>query len=311
MGYAVAMADLNDVAVFVKVVERGGFAAAARELGVPTSTVSRTLARLEASLGVRLVHRTTRNVRPTNDGQRLYEEAASAVATLASATRRAAHSTHELRGLLRVTAPNDLAEAFVGEAVAAFAALHPVLELELVLTTRVVNLIEENIDLALRAGALRDSSLIARRIGSTELRLYASPDYLARRGVPRRPSELAKHELVLFRARDGRTHWKLERGRRSLDLEVSGRIRGDDFGFVHAVALAGGGIALMPRTLAVRAVAEGRLVQVLPGWENRGGALFAVYPSTKFVPRKVALFRDFVARRFAEHPGWQPGLRRG
>jgi DNA-binding transcriptional LysR family regulator len=294
--------DLNELAVFVRVVDRGGFAPAARELRVPTSTVSRTVARLEEVLGAQLLHRTSRSLGVTADGRELYASVAPAIASLVRAARSLGGSSGEPRGKLRVTAPNDLGSTFLAHVVVAFAEQNPLVEVELVLTTRTVSLIEEGLDLAVRAGRLVDSSLIARKVGDLEEQLVASPAYLERRGQPRTVEALADHPCILFRPAGGSRTWRLHGPKGEVDVQAKGRVYGDDYGFVRAAALADGGIALLPRILCALDVAAGTLVRVLPDYEVRGAALYVVYPPSQHVPAKVSAFRDFLIERFAGLP---------
>ncbi|MFT3769075.1 MAG: LysR family transcriptional regulator [Minicystis sp.] len=212
----VADLNLDDLAVFVRVVEHGGFAGAARALGVPTSTVSRAIDRLEARAGVRLLHRTTRNMRPTSEGRDLHASVAPAVSTLRAAAQALEPSTRQPRGRLRVTAPGDLCANFLADAVVAFAERHPLVQLDFAVTSKHENLVAGGFDVAVRATVdLTDSSLVARKLGDLEHRLYASPRYLERHGAPATFRDLEAHHLVLFRAKDLGAHVDApERGRR-------------------------------------------------------------------------------------------------
>jgi DNA-binding transcriptional LysR family regulator len=291
--------DLNDVAVFVRVVERAGFAKAARELGVPTSTLSRAVARLEAATGTRLVHRDTRNVTPTSEGQAFYSEVAPAVLALRHASRGLG-SGREPKGRLRISAPNDIGATFMAGLVTAFVERYPEVDVNVELSTRTVNLVQEGFDLALRASEmLSDSSLVARKAGALESELYASPAYLGRWGVPASPAALEAHRCVLFRPEQGQATWKLEGPDGVLTQRVRGRIGGDDFLFVRAATLSGAGVAMLPRIVAADDVAAGRLVRVLPPYISRGAALYVVYAASRVVPAKIAAFRDFVLQSCA------------
>lgn len=291
--------DLNDVAVFVRVVEKGGFAKAARELALPTSTVSRTIARLEEAVGTRLLHRTTRSVRPTSEGRAFYGSVSSAVAALRAATRLVESDEGTPKGTLRLTAPNDIGSTLVADIVVAFQARHPLVQVEIELTNRTVNLVEEGFDVAIRAGRLQSSSLVARKIGSLEAHLYASPSYAERHGLPQTPADLAAHSCVVFRPRGGKGVWELEGDRGAARVEVTAKIGCDDYGFVRAAVLAGGGIGLIPAVLATADLRARRLLRVLPKYELRGASLFLVYPSARQIPAKVAAFRDFMVERCA------------
>lgn len=291
--------DLNDLSVFVRVVERGGFARAARDLGVPTSTVSRTVARLETIVGARLLHRTTRSVRPTSDGRELFESVSAAVGTLQQAARELEPASRKPKGRLRVTAPNDIANTFLARVVVEFVERHPPVEVEMVATNRTVNLVDEGFDLAVRAGRLADSSLVARKLGEVPAALYASPRYLEQHGAPKTLDDLPRHRLAVFRAKDGDVSWTLHGKGRDARVHAHGRIGGDDFTFLHAVVLASGGIGLLPRIVCTRDEAEGRLVRVLPELEVRGAPIHVVYPSARHVPARVTAFRDFLVESFA------------
>ncbi|APR76818.1 Transcriptional regulator, LysR family protein [Minicystis rosea] len=296
------MADLNldDLAVFVRVVEHGGFAGAARALGVPTSTVSRAIERLEARAGVRLLHRTTRNVRPTSEGRDLHASVAPAVSTLRAAAQALEPATRQPRGRLRVTAAGDLCANFLADAVVAFAERHPLVQLDFAVSSKHENLVEGGFDVAVRATIdLADSSLVACKLGTLEHRLYASPRYLQRHGAPASFRDLEAHHLVVFRAKDLARTWTFRNAAGDASVPVRGRIGGDDFTFVRAMVVAGGGIGLLPHVNCAADEASGRLVRVLPDCHARGATLYVVYPSAKNVPARVTAFRDFVVTAFA------------
>jgi DNA-binding transcriptional LysR family regulator len=296
----VAELNLDDLAVFVRVVNRGGFASAAREVGAPTSTVSRAIDRLESTAGVRLLHRTTRTVRPTTEGRELYAAVASSVATLRSAARSLEPATRKPNGRLRITAPTDLAGGFLPGVLVEFAERYPLVTLDFALTNQHSNLVDEGFDVALRATArLDDSSLVARKLGGLEQRLYASPSYLQARGAPRTWKDLEAHACVLFRAKELSRTWSLRGASGVVDVPVRGKVAADDFTFVRAMILAGAGIGLLPHINAAADEASGRLIRVLPELHGHGATLYVVYPSTKNVPSRVTAFRDFVIERFA------------
>jgi DNA-binding transcriptional LysR family regulator len=294
--------QLDDLDVFARVVEHKSISAAARKLGVPKSTVSRSVARLEDSLGVRLLQRTTRALAPTDAGQTLYDEVLPHVEALRGAAACVTSAEGTPRGVLRVTAPNDLATLLLADVITRFTQRYPEITVELVPTPRTLDLIAENIDVAVRAGLLRDSTLVARKLRETELQLFASPSYLARRGTPRTIEELEGHDCVLFRANHGRARWALESKTGKVSVEVTGRLSSDDFTFLLAATVAGAGIGLVPRFTAEVEVRGGRLVRVLPGHASAGGAVYIVHASSKHVPRKVAAFRDFIIETFASLP---------
>jgi DNA-binding transcriptional LysR family regulator len=295
------MADfnLNDLAVFARVVESGGFASAARELGVPTSTVSRTIVRLEAMMGMRLLQRTTRSVRPTSEGRELHASVASALTTLRTAARAIEPATRKPKGRLRVSAPNELCATFLADVLVAFVDRYPLVQLDFALSNRSANLVDEGFDVAVRAAArLDDSTLITRKLGDLEQRLYASPQYLAKHGTPASLEDLQDHRCILFRAKDLERTWALRGALGEASVQVRGQVGGDDFTFVRSIIGAGGGIGLLAHLNASPDEASGRIVRVLPEFKVRGASLYLVYPSARNVPARVAAFRDFVVEAF-------------
>jgi DNA-binding transcriptional LysR family regulator len=296
--------DLNDLRVFVRVVDRGRFAAAARELGVPTSTVSRTIARLEATAGTRLLQRTPRSVRATSEGRALHASVREAVATLERASRALEPATRGPKGLLRVSAPGVIGVAFLADVAVAFGERHPLVQVDVALTNRAVNIVDEGFDMAVRATPrLADSSLVAKKVGELTHGLFASPRYLETHGTPASPHDLADQRCIVFRADDLARTWRLTSGADTLEIPIRGRMGGDDFAYVRAAVLAGGGIGLMPRLVCAKDEAAGRLVRVLPAFEGKGATLYVLYSSAPHVPARVAAFRDFVVAAFRAWPG--------
>ncbi len=289
--------DLNQIALFARVVDAGSFTSAAKLLSLPTSSVSRGLSRLERALGTRLLQRTTRKFHLTDAGKQFYEHARAALHELERATTALTDGAEEVRGRVRLSLPSDAADAFTAETLAEFQRRHPHVRIEVQFTNRRVNLVEEDFDLALRAGKLEDSSLMSRKVTNSELALFAAPAYLERRGVPRTLAELAEHDCVLFER--GRT-WVLEGPRGIETLHPEGVIVVDSMTFVSFAIGAGFGIGLVP---VVAAVGEqlGRerrsLVRVLPEYAQRGATLSVVWPSSPFVPRRVALLCDHLVER--------------
>lgn len=282
--------DLNLLTVFEAVARTASFSAAAKELRLPKSSVSRGVARLEAELGVQLLIRTTRQVSITAAGTALYDRTAPLLRSMTAALGELPERQEEPSGTLRVTAPVDLGVALLAEVVTRYAARYPAVSVELHLTGRVVDLVAERFDVALRVGArLEDSSLVVRRVTPIVLRLFASPLYLARRGTPRGEADLASHDWVVFRS-----------GPQKLRVSgagaagSSGRIECDDLLFLRDAVRAGAGLGLLPEFLAEPEVVAGTLVRVLPRLERNAGHLHVVTPAAKHVPRKVTAFRDLV-----------------
>jgi DNA-binding transcriptional LysR family regulator len=287
--------DLNRVSAFVRVVHDGSFTAAAKALGLPKSSISRSVAQLEQDLGIRLLHRTTRQLHLTDAGTAFYERVSRALGDIDEATSAASDMQSEMSGVVRVTAPVDLGVWALAPIVARFIRRHPRIRVEVSLTGRVVDLVAEGFDLAVRAGPLRDSSLIARRVGGLQSVAYASPKYLARRGEPRQLTDLAEHACVLFRATNGKSTWQLSREDGTLaSVDVTGPVTTDDLSFARKAVLAGCGIGVLPTFLCARAELTGKLVRVLPDWSLNGAVLHVAYPSTRFVPQRVVVLREYL-----------------
>jgi DNA-binding transcriptional LysR family regulator len=300
--------DLNDVATFVRVAEGGGLTPAARTLGVPKSTVSRALSRLESALGVRLVQRTTRALALTDAGRAYYERVRQPVAGVAEATADVVDLGKEPRGTIRITAPSDVGQILLADVVARFSEKYPLVRFDVSLSSRVVDLVAEGYDLALRAAPLTDSSLVARRLGSADLGLFASKSYLERRGTPRAPADLGEHDVILFRATGMGATFLLRSGSGGEErVHVHGPIETDDLLFVDRLIIGGAGIGLIPlffSACATRADREG-LKRVLPDWTMRGGGISLVAPSARHEPRRVRLFREFLVAE-AKRRGFAP-----
>ncbi|HEY2509771.1 MAG TPA: LysR family transcriptional regulator [Polyangiaceae bacterium] len=293
--------DLNDVSLFVRVLDEGSFAKVARAAKVPTSTVSRAVARLEGAVGVPLLHRTTRAVQPTTEGRAFYASVSPALATVRGAARDLEGAGSSPSGHLRVTASGDVGTTLLPAMVVAFAEKCPNVSIEIDLSARRVNLVEEGFDLALRAGPLTDSSLVAKKLAESDLALYASATYVQKRGLPESVAALEKHRVVLFRPREGSNEWALTgAGGETVKVTVRGALAGQDYAFVRAAVAAGGGIALLPQVIAAAPGSADPLVRVLPAYRVGGGALYVVHPSAKKVPLKVAAFRDFLVEAFAK-----------
>jgi DNA-binding transcriptional LysR family regulator len=293
--------DLNHVSAFVRVVQDGSFTAAGRSLGLPKSSVSRSIAQLERDLGVRLLHRTTRKVHLTDAGTAFHNRVSRALADIDEATSAASDLQRELRGSIRVSAPVDLGVWAVASIVARFVRRHPTVNVDVRLSSRIVDLMSEGFDLAVRAGPVRDESLIARRIGALELGLYASSKYIKRRGVPKTLAELAEHDCILLHTETGTMPWKLTSSSGVEEVvDPHGAISADDISFMKKAVLAGGGIALLPSFLVPREEQAGRLVRLLSEWRLTGSSLHVVYPSARYVPQRVVAFRDHLIRELGK-----------
>jgi DNA-binding transcriptional LysR family regulator len=288
--------DLDLLSTFEAVARTASFSGAARELGRPKSSVSRAVARLEAELGgVPLLYRTTRQVSLSAAGTALYDRITPLLASLRSALTEMPEREELPSGLLRVTAPVDLGALFLVEVVTRYTSRYPAVSVDLHLTGRVVELVAEGFDVALRvAPSLRDSSLMVRKAAPIAVRVYGSPVYLARRGTPRTEAELAGHDWVVFHS--GQQNLKVASpfGMPGSGVGSSGRIGCDDLLFVRDALRAGAGLGLLPTFVAEPDVKSGALVPVLPKLERQAGWLHIVSPAARHQPRKVTAFRDLV-----------------
>lgn len=289
--------DYNDIPVFVRVVETSSFTKAAEQLGVQKSSVSRSIGRLESELGVRLLQRTTRQLGLTDAGQTFYERVRGALQGFDEATTTVRELGSEPRGTIRMSVPPGSAALGLADVITSFTEQYPAISIELEHSDRMVDLVREGFDLALRAGRLADSSLIAKKVGTTDLVLFAAPSYLARRGRPRTARDLERHECVLFRGKNGRSTWKLRtRDGEETEVDVSGRVSANEIAFVLRAAVAGGGVVALPPQLAHEAVLQGELEVVLFGTTVPGADVHVVLPSAAFVPARVMLLRDHLVR---------------
>jgi DNA-binding transcriptional LysR family regulator len=287
-------ADKDNIATFVEVIRRNSLAAAGRHLGMPKSTVSRRLARLEEQLDTKLVHRDARRVTPTPEGMRFYDSVVDAVDVLDTAVATIEESTTEPRGTIRVTAPSDLGRMLLLEQLVKFLERYPDISLDLVFTNRIVDLVQERIDLALRAGAVTEPNLIARRLLPSDFQLAAHPDNdIDCDDI----TGLQAYPFVLYRKR-GRTQvLRLEKGsgdtHETVELTVSGRVNVDDYTAMVELVAAGQGIGLMPELHAAEAEQSGRLVRVFREWVLPSPPVHLVY-STRQLPERVRLLIDFL-----------------
>lgn len=290
--------DLNQTRVFVEVVRAGGFAAAARRLGVPKSTISARVQSLEARLGAQLLKRTTRQLALTSEGRSYFDAVACAVDALVDAEAATSAEDGVLSGKIRFTAPLEFPRDALTQALASFIEMHPKVSFEITLTNRPVDLVAENIDLALRGGDPGGAGLIIRKVGQVCFGLFASPAYIDRHGRPKCLDELADHNLLLF------TSPSQSRVLRRADPLGGGsaRIASDNFALLKRLALQGAGIAAVPGALVTEEVASGRLVRVLDAWEGEPSALHLVFPSRRDMSPRVKAFADHLAQAMADNP---------
>lgn len=286
--------DLDGVDVFVRVVEAGSFSEAARRLRMPKSTVSLRIARLEKRLGVLLLKRTTRSVRPTEAGFAYFNTATRVLSDLRAVEDDVKREQGEPRGTLRVSSTGTGAGP-VGELITAFLAKYPDISVDLHLSERQVDLLVENVDVAIRFGKIDDDDrLVAKRVGTVHRKLFASPAYLARRAMPHHPRDLQEH-TVLLPARARELSIVNERGVR-FRAPIAGRFTSNRLSALHHQTIAGIGIALLPVIVVASDVQRGLLVPVLPEWSSDPAPVHLLYAKQRFVPQKVRAFVEFARR---------------
>ncbi len=290
------------LALFAAVVESGGVRAAALRTGAPRSTVSRGLAALEAHLGARLLQRSTRALALTEEGDTLYQRVRPALAALRDAEGVVRALRDRPTGTLRVTAPPLFADVYLGPILATYARRFPEVRVELMLEDRLVDIVEEHIDCALRAGRLADSSLVARALGSGRQRVYASPEYLRGRGEPTRPVDLKAHDAVVFSGRKDPARWVFTAKGRKVSVTVTARIQVNSMTLVRDLACAGAGVTLLPEFVARESVRRGEPRELLTGWAAPRGTMYAVYPSEQHLAPRTRAFLDLIIEHFAAHP---------
>jgi len=280
--------DLGAIAVFVKVVESGSLSNAARLLNMPKTTVSARLAALEKRLGVSLIQRTTRKLNVTEAGEKYFHHCANAVREVELGEAALRSSQDRLSGVLKVTAPVDIGHGVLPAITRAYLAKYPDVSVELLISNQVTDLVERGVDLAIRAGTLQDSSMIAKRFMDLRANLWASPAYMQRAGKFAHPDDLARASFI---GRKGVDAVRLTNGKSEVAVPVVGRVVADDLETIRALTILGEGISWLPDFLSADAAQAGTLVPVLAQWKSKGeGAFYFVYASRKYTSPKVQAF---------------------
>lgn len=284
------MSRLREMEVFVRVVETGSFSAAARDFKVGQPAISKSISSLETRLGIRLLARSTRRLTPTEAGKAFYERASRSLAEANEAEAAAQSAGKGLTGRLRIYAPVTFARLHLIPRLHEFLEAHPKLDLEVVMDDRPIDLLAENIDVAIRMGVLADSALKAKKIASGERLVLASPDYLRRRGVPSRPSDLRKHEAVIYNHGTGGKEWLFTRNSSSLRVRIQGRLAITAAEGVRAAVIAGQGFTIASRWMFQPEIASGEVVPILTEWELPQIDLWIVYPAGRLTSTKARTF---------------------
>jgi DNA-binding transcriptional LysR family regulator len=289
---------LNGVGVLTAIVDCGSFAAAGVALDMSQSGVSRSVARLETRLGIRLFDRTTRSVTLTDEGRRFYEQIVPLLGALEEAAASAAQGASAVRGRLRVNMDPFFSRLVLGPRVGAFIDQHPDLQLELVTRDQLGDMAADGFDVAIRFGEPPVSPLVARKLLDTRVLTVASPSYLKKHGQPANPDELENGKHVCIKFRDPLTGypfgWEFHRGRKKLAITPQGRLTVNDVGTLHGVCIAGQGIAQILALGAQSLLASGKLIELFPDWGDAAYPLYALYPSRRHPPAKVRAFLDFI-----------------
>jgi DNA-binding transcriptional LysR family regulator len=281
--------DLNEVAVFIKVVQTGSFTQTARALGMPNSTVSHRVSSLEKRLGVTLIQRTTRKLNVTPAGLAYFKRCILGIEEIQAAETEIAAIQGEPNGLLRITAPVELGGTVLFDLISEYTEKYKKVRVEAILTDREVDLLSENVDLAIRAGALESSSLIAKKLGSVYFAPFASPKYIKANGSPSHPRDLRNHHCVHFTPL-GIEEWSLSGPKGVIQAPVPSRIMINDMNVVKRFAVSGIGITLLPTFFALPEVNSGKLVRILPEWRSEVSPVHFVYPAQRFVTPKLSAF---------------------
>ncbi len=293
------MQDLNDLYYFSAVVDHGGFAAAERALGIPKSRLSRRISQLENELGVRLLQRSTRRFAVTDVGQSVHRHAQSMLAEAQAAREVVDRLSAEPRGLVRVSVPVGLAQQQMPQLLPEFLARYPQVRVQMHVSNRRVDVINEGFDVAIRVRNKLDDdgSLVMRSFGQIQELLVASPQYLKRAGRPTEPEQLLEHVTLTMNEDEARQRWELQRDGETRRVDLKPRVAGFDFPMLMALAKQGLGITMLPETLCARAVREGELEVVLPEWRLPQGIAHAVFASRRGLLPAVRVFIDFLAEK--------------
>ena len=299
------MLDLNDVAIFVKVVERESFSAAGRELGMSASSVSKHIARLERHLGVHLLNRTTHHLFVTEAGREFFQSGTKAIAEIEAGRNAAVSLSDEAGGSLRIHATLDIGQTLIGPALAAFMRAHPAISVELDMSVEAVNLMEQRVEAAIRSKEIRDRTLgfpsvQVRALAPVRYAVVAAPIYLAQHGRPAAPEELPAHSCLVHSTQNGANRWRFKGGAGEYDVAVRGRFRSNNARAVRSAALAGLGLARLPEFAITDELRNGDLVTVFRDEVCSDRTIRAYYPRTNRMANKLRLLLDFLRQDLPE-----------
>ncbi|GAC1330197.1 MAG: LysR family transcriptional regulator [Collimonas sp.] len=294
--------------VFVKVTETGSLSGAARILNLSNPSVTRHIADLEEYLGARLLNRSTRRLSLTDTGSAYLERCKQVLADLEQATLAAGMHAANPSGVLRINAPVSFSVNHLGVLLPLYAQRYPNVELDVTLSDRIVDLVEEGFDLAIRIGRLQNSSLVMRKLAPAHVLTCAAPAYLAQHGMPQHPDDLARHTCLTYAYTLPDNEWRLQRDGKIHTVRISGGLHCNNGDLLLAAAVAGMGVIRQPTFIIGDAIRDGRLVPILTDYHGDALAIHAVYPSRQHLSAKVRTFVDFLAQQFGEAPAWDRTL---
>ena len=300
------MDKIREMASFVAVVDAGSFVGAADAMGLSKAAVSRHVGDLESRLGARLLQRTTRRLSVTVEGQAFYARCRELLAALDEAEAELTSVGSDPSGLVRVNAPLTFGVLHLAPLWGRFCDRHPRIALDITLTDRVTDLVEEGYDLAVRISSLPSSTLVSRRLATTRMRLCASPEYLARHGAPQRPADLATHRVISYAYLESQNEWRFSGPTGPESVRVQARIHTNNGDTCRRAALDHQGIVLQPDFIVGDDLQQGALVELMPAYKASELGIYAVYPSRKYMPLKTRRLIDFLAESFRITP-WRSG----
>lgn len=298
------MDKLNAMRAFAKVVASGGYAEAARRLGLTRSAISKAVLELEAELGVRLLDRTTRRVAPTEAGLAYYERCLAILAQVEETEAQISRLHDEPRGVLKINAPMSFGIRYLGRAIAEFMTRYGELKIEMQLTDRLIDPLEEGVDITIRIGELADSSLIARKLAPARMALVAAPKYLRRRGTPKAPDDLAAHSCLAYGHSTAMQRWRVTANGETVSIPINACLASNNGDVLRDAAIAGVGVARLPTFIVGPDLKSGALRRVLPAHQPADLVIYALYAPNRYLAAKSRIFIDYLVGRFENSPHW-------
>ncbi len=300
--YKEIMRQLHSMRVFAKVVETGSFIAASEAMGISRPMASKLVAQLEHSLGVKLLTRTTRTLSMTEAGRSFYTRCIDIFERLDEAVQEAGNLRIEPKGQLRISAPHSFGRKHLARTIARFQQAYPDIDIDLTLNDRVIDLVDEGFDLAIRIGHLADSNLIARKLSDCELKVCASPSYLEANGIPKTPSELQQHNCLVYCLLAEGNNWHFTKDDKNYIYKISGNFQANSGDAVVEAAVAGLGIIMEPDFITFQYLQSGALIPLLADYKITPRGIYAVYPQDRLLPQKTRVFIDFLVKDYSNTP---------